>query len=354
MKETREIRRLGVVIVTFNSADVISECLDTLFAASDVDLRVVVVDNDSTDGSENIVMEWAAGSGPFCRQTSSPLSGKPCAKRPIAFEVRTVSETSQPRMPLTIVQAGINGGFAFGANLGIEILLADEGIDVFWILNPDCAVPDDVPAKIIRTADKGPFSMIGCRQIYYDNPDIVQTDGFRISRMTGACISLNVGVPVYAAKLPDEASIDFVSGATMAVSRAFIEFAGLMDEDYFLYYEEPAWAMRKGSFPIRFVSGGAVYHHGGTSIGTGSPLRRSSPFSYYFNHRNRIKFVRRYFPDRLFAARIFGVAKAIRLLLGFAPSEAWALLAGVLELPPPGGVSDQIADPRVRALAFGP
>lgn len=353
MLETSDSRRLGVVIVTFNSAEVIVECLDSLFAASGVDMRVIVVDNHSSDGSEAVVKEWAAGSRPLQREARSPLAGDPPATRPIPFDERPIGDKSPPRTPLTIMQTGINGGFAFGVNRGLEVLLADRDIDVFWILNPDCAVPADTPAKLMATAKSGPFSMIGCRQIYYDDPDIIQTDAFRLDRKTGVCVSVNAREPVATAVMPDDDTIDFVSGATMAVSRQFIDTAGLMDEDYFLYYEEPAWAMRKGDLPIRLVPGCVVYHHSGTAIGTGSIRRRSTPFANYFNHRNRMRFVRRHLPDRIFAARIHGIAKAVQLLLRFAPTEAWALLTGTLELPPPAQVSKRIDDPRVCGLAFG-
>ena len=52
---------IGVVIVTFNSAPVIAECLESVFASKDADLAVVVVDNDSTDSTLQVIEEWASG-----------------------------------------------------------------------------------------------------------------------------------------------------------------------------------------------------------------------------------------------------------------------------------------------------
>lgn len=344
---------LGVIVVTFNSADVITECLDTLFAAEDVDLRVVVVDNDSTDATVDTVRDWAAGIRPTVRPAASPLASVAPARRPIALDERDLTDKSAPCAPLTLVRTGLNGGFAFGVNRGLELLLADEAIDVFWLLNPDCAVPPDAPAKLMATAAKGPFAMIGLRQVYYEHPHIVQTDAFRLNRKTGVCTSINTLQPVATAEVPDESEIDFVSGATMAVSRQFVESAGLLPEDYFLYYEEASWAMRKGSLPVRLVPDATIYHHSGTAIGSSAPTRRSSPMSVYFNHRNRIIFVRRHLPRQLFVAKMFGVLKAIQLLISFAPAEALALLAGALELRPPARVRARFGDPRVRELAFG-
>ena len=56
-----EIGTIGVVIVAFNSAPVIAECLESVFASRDADLAVVVVDNDSTDSTVQVVEDWASG-----------------------------------------------------------------------------------------------------------------------------------------------------------------------------------------------------------------------------------------------------------------------------------------------------
>ncbi len=292
------------------------------------------------------------GSTAFARPSNSPLAGSASASRPITFQERDIDDKSAPQTPLTLIQADINGGFAFGVNRGLEVLLADDSIDIFWLLNPDCAVPLLTPSRLVAAAERGPFSMIGLRQVFYEHPDVIQTDAFRLNRHTGVCVSINAWQRLTDTAAPDETSIDFVSGATMAVSRAFIERAGLMEEDYFLYYEEPAWAMRKGDLPVRLADA-IVYHHGGTSIGTGTPSRNSSSFSCYFNHRNRIKFVRRHLPEKLHFARLHGIAKAAQLLLKFSPREAWALLAGTFELAPPASVSSRIVHPKARKLAFG-
>ena len=65
------VPRLGVVIVAFNSADVILDCLESLLASGGVALSVVVVDNGSGDGTPDLLRAWAAGQ-PW--QPASPSS----------------------------------------------------------------------------------------------------------------------------------------------------------------------------------------------------------------------------------------------------------------------------------------
>jgi len=54
---------MAVVIVTYNSADVIEDCLDSLLASEGADLRVIVVDNKSPDNSIETVVTWARRHG---------------------------------------------------------------------------------------------------------------------------------------------------------------------------------------------------------------------------------------------------------------------------------------------------
>ena len=85
--------------------------------------------------------------------------------------------------------------------------------------------------------------------------------------------NVNKGLLPEAVALPDPASLDFISGASMVASRAFIDQVGLMADDYFLYYEEIDWAARRGALPFRLCGDAIVYHHTGTSIGSASSSR---------------------------------------------------------------------------------
>ena len=71
---------LGVVIVTFNSTDVILDCLESLFAATGTRLAIAVVDNASTDGTAALLRDWAAGRRPYVPPADLPFALHPCPK----------------------------------------------------------------------------------------------------------------------------------------------------------------------------------------------------------------------------------------------------------------------------------
>jgi GT2 family glycosyltransferase len=351
---------LGVVVVTFNSADVILECLESLLASTGVCLRIVVVDNGSTDGTPALLRDWATGGA---RPAGSPLPfALPPVARPLVLYDHVppvvVGPDSSPDAgaggsTVTLIDTGLNTGFAGGVNRGLAVLAAVPGIDRFWVLNPDSAVPPETArAFATHPAPPGGFALMGGRVIYLDRPDMIQIDGGTLNRRTGVTDNLNRRMSHAATPPPDPARLDFITGASMVASRAFYEAAGPMAEDYFLYYEEVDWALRRGALPLIYCPGGIVYHVGGTAIGSPVAGRAASAFSLYFKHRGRIRFMRRHFPQGMATAQAHSLAKAAQLLFRGAPGHAHALLAGAMGLAPPAGVRDRLS-PEAAGLAFG-
>jgi GT2 family glycosyltransferase len=344
---------IGVVIVTFNSALIIDECLESVFSSTFKSLRVVIVDNASTDSTCDVVQNWATGRTAFHPRDLSPLGRQDILQKPLPFVLLTTAYRPPETFPLTLLRAEFNGGYAYAVNLGLKFLCDDASISSFWILNPDCVVPADTASAIAQASLDNDYSLMGGRTLQYDRPDEIQTDGGVVSRLTGRCRSLNMGKSSSTTPLPDSASIDFITGAHFAVSRKFIERVGLMTESYFLYYEEVDWAFRRGTLPMRIIDGAIVFHRGGTAVGSGSARRRASPFANYFNYRNRQRFVRRFLPLSLPLALAFACAKAFQLMLLGATDEAAAIFTGALGLAPPPEVRTRINGPEAQQMAFG-
>lgn len=299
-----DLPRLGVVLVTHGSGDVVGDCLDTLLASRGVALSVVVVDNASSDDTAAVV---AARSAP------APHDLRWCP-------------------------TGRNGGFAAGVNHGLDLLLPDPGLDRFWILNPDTLVPAGTARAFAAHPAPGGFGLIGGRVVYADPPGRIQIDGGVIDWRTGRTFNIHQNAPADTAP-PRAAEIDFVTGASMVVSRAFVEKAGPMPEAYFLYYEEVDWALRRGALPLLHCAEAVVRHRAGTAIGSGRPGRTASPFSEWFKHRARLRFVRRHRPAALPGAWAFTAAKAAQLLLlRRDPAAAAAVMRGGFGLAPPAAV----------------
>ena len=83
----------------------------------------------------------------------------------------------------------------------------------------------------------------------------------------------------------------------MYVTRNCVERIGLMDERYFLYFEDLDWGLRaKRQGMIGHAHRSVVVHDGGTTIGGGRSRRGNSSLAVYLEFRNRLLFTRDHFP----------------------------------------------------------
>lgn len=344
---------MGVVIVTYNSAEVICDCLESLMASQGVRLRILVVDNASSDGTVQRLRDWADGRWPYKAPADAPLALPPCAK---PLPLHAGSSAAQVGHSIAVLETGVNGGFAFGVNRGLEVLAAEAEITRFWILNPDCIALPGTARRFARA--KGPeegFSLMGGRVVYWEDPEKIQSDGGTINWRTGVTDNIHqyAGLDRPPPPSAGEGAPDFISGANMVASRAFYEKAGPLREDYFLYYEEADWALRRGKLPLSYVRGALVFHRAGASIGSGSVARAPTPFATYFLYRARFRFLRRFGRRSLVWAYLWAFAKALQMWTNEERPQARALWRGIWDAPPPDEVRARLA-PEAAARAFAP
>jgi len=347
---------VGVVIVTFNSGSEAVDCAETLLAsaaAAGAALRVVLVDNASGDDTVARLRDWASGAVPYAVPADLPFAHTPVPK-PLALAEGGPDLAAVPDQRLALIRTGVNRGFAGGVNAGLAYLAGFADLGHFWVLNPDSVVPPgSVAALAARLADPAPYALLGGRVTYYDAPDRIQIDGGTVDWRTGVTGNLGLGRSDTATPPPDPGRIDFIMGANMVASRAFYDAVGPMREDYFLYYEEVDWAMRRGALPLAWCAGFRIHHRAGSAIGSPTPGRPASPFSLFFKHRGRMRFLRRFRPRNLPVGAAFTLAYAARLVLrDRAPAHAAAVLRGAFGLAPPRDVRARLS-PEAAALAFG-
>ena len=339
---------LGVVIVAFNSGREITDCAETLLAsaaAAGVRLRVALVDNASTDDTAAGIPAWASGAVPWEAPDDLPFTPQPVPK-PLAFAAGGPDLAADPTTEVGLIHSRANRGFAGGVNLGLAWLAQFPETQAMWVLNPDTVTPPEALAALAaHLPQAGPYSLMGGRVTYLDDPGKIQIDGGTLNKRTGVTGNLHLGDPAASTPEPRAADLDFITGASMIASRAFYEAAGPMREDYFLYYEEVDWALRRGDLPLATCPGLRVYHRAGTAIGSPTLDRLASPFSLYFKHRGRMRFVRRFLPGARASAQAYSLAYAARLMIRHrAFAHARAVLSGAFDSRPP---------PEVRARITG-
>ena len=331
--------KLGVVIVSFNSASFIAECLASLFASSGVELAVVVVDNASTDGTPEAIRQFVGGH----RRNEPSQSPVPLPKAMKIIRLREIGPGGSSDCSLTLILSRTNRGYAAAVNLGLQVLRARSDVAGYWILNPDTVVGADSASLFHAAVTSGQADLISSRLLDYNRPDTILADGGRLNRATGVCTSLNGGRSASQTELPDPSEIDYLSGASLVATRELVERIGFMPEDYFLYFEEVDWCFRARSARIALLGKPLVFHRGGVTINADAIEGRESPLSLFLKHRNRIRFVRRHLPASVGTALVWTIAKAAQVwLVERDPIGAKALLAGAFGWAPPPAVAARL------------
>jgi GT2 family glycosyltransferase len=113
------------------------------------------------------------------------------------------------------------------------------------------------------------------------------------------CIGLSAPLSQSISKAAVESKMAYLAGASMLVSEVFLRTIGVMNEQYFLYFEELDWASRaKGRYNLIFAPDSIVYHKVGASILKGANRRDTSTADYYM-FRNSVIITLRYHPPAL-------------------------------------------------------
>jgi len=272
------LTRLLVVILNYRTPSLTIDCLRSLvgevralrgkpLAASLPGTRVVVTDNASGDQS---VEQIAA-----------------------AIETEGWGDWAS-LMPLDR-----NGGYAFGNNAAIRAALQSTNPPpYFLLLNPDTIVRPGALQALVDFMDEHPdVGIAGSRLEELDGTP--QQSAFRFpSVLSELDFGLRVGVVskllsnwAVAPPVSEETcQTDWVAGASMIVRREVFESVGLLDEKYFMYFEEVDFCLRanRSGWPCWYVPTSRVVHLVGQSSGvtdTKRPPKRVP--GYWFDSRRR-------------------------------------------------------------------
>jgi len=125
--------------------------------------------------------------------------------------------------------------------------------------------------------------------------------------------------------------MDSPTGPSMYVTRTCIERTGLMDESFFLYWEEVDWAVRaKPACGVGYAHKSVVPHVMGTTTGSAGSRAKRSAFSVYLGHRNQLRFVRRHYPRWYPWTVLVTLARSGEYLVAGSTSNFVAAVRGVI------------------------
>ncbi len=339
---TKNIAEVAVLIVGFHNPDDIAHCIAALSkVAVPPNFDVFICENGGRDSYEQLVSHLTDGSGSCGLQDGS--SGNIVATTGQFLVTRSLSFPSRPSNVL-VGCAVDNLGYAGGINAWLRELALIDGWKGVWILNPDAEPEAGALAALVTRAELGGKGMVGSTILEAGSNDIVRfRGGLHWQRLAarGIAIGLNEQINAPFDLSAVETAMDGPSGASMYVTRKCLDQVGLMDESYFLFFEDLDWGVRAKKFGLGYASTSVVAHQRGTTTGSAGGLAAMSRLAVYLQHRNGIHFVRRHFPWSLPLRIGVSILHAFRFLMHRAPGNFRATLEGVI-----AGLKGETGQPR--------
>jgi GT2 family glycosyltransferase len=173
---------------------------------------------------------------------------------------------------VTVVGAGQNRGFAGGVNEGVRHALAGSPQYVF-LLNNDARVAPDTLDRLVQASRADPaFGVLSALVRYADWPDLVWSAGGRWSRWLGSLREVRLTTSEHLQTVVD---VDVVAGCAMLIPRSTIDRIGLLDERYFMYYEDSDYCLRAraAGLKVGVVPSANCYHRVGLQARVMAPDR---------------------------------------------------------------------------------
>ena len=263
MSKTLSNLKLSCVIVNYRTPHLVLDCLASLLPElSETDARVVVVDNHSDDGSSEVIKKWL---------------GKYDAGDRIVF-----------------IQSSRNGGFAAGNNIGIRALRAQY----YLLLNSDTLIRSGALRTILDTALKFPEAgLISPRLEWPDGTG--QESCFRFpSPLVEMSYASQTGLidrllRKYIVAMPVQTQVahpQWTSFACVLIKQEVFRQVGLLDEGYFMYFEDVEFCHRasKAGWGIVHNPEARVVHlrGGSSSVKKQTKLKKRVP-KYFYASRTR-------------------------------------------------------------------
>lgn len=239
--------RILVVLLNYRTAPMTVRAADAaVLAMAGCDAEMVIVDNDSGDGS---------------------------------FETLTAHVESRGWPHVRVLQSGRNGGFGAGNNVGMRAGCRDgRAPDYFYLLNSDAFPEPDALSRLVLRLDTAPGAGIAGSRIHGEDGEAHVTafrfptiaSEFEGAARTGVISRMFARSRVPVTPLPQQPTeVDWLAGASLLLDRRMLEEIGLFDEQFFLYFEETDLCLRaaRAGWRALYVPDSRVAHIGSASTG---------------------------------------------------------------------------------------
>ena len=244
-------KKIAIIIVNWKQYELTINCLLSLQKVEYKNLKVILVDNESN------------------------------------FE--KINKIKSDFTKVEVIECKENLGFASANNIGIKYAIKNK-FEYVMLLNNDTEVNKKFLAPLLNSFQND--NSLGAVQ-----PLIMNYNNRAKVWNAGGYLNNFFGFPYTNKKLNNKnRQIDWITGCCIVLKTKVIKKAGLIDEDFFAYYEDVDWSLRikKLGYKLGVVESSVIFHHGTKSSNNSNFEGNLSPFVHYLNIRNHIYLVKKH------------------------------------------------------------
>lgn len=237
------------IILNWNQLDLTLDCLASLSECDYPNHTIILVDNGSSDGSPERI------------------------------------RAAYPQV--VVLPLPHNLGYSAGNNAGLNYAL-EHGADYLFLLNNDTLVSPDLITRLVTAAQADPaVGMVGPTMFYFEPSDVVWGAKNYILWPQGRTLRQGMNQPApsnLASEPPCE--IDYIDSCAILVKRQVVEKIGLLNEDYFINYDDVDWntRARAAGYKVIYLPAAHMWHKVSAAMGVASPR------TTYYMTRNGLLF----------------------------------------------------------------
>lgn len=287
-----------ISILNWNSWEDTIECLESLQSINYSNFAIVIVDNNSQDGSIEKIKQYSKGEMTVDLKFSEQDSNTAPLDINHITEEDAISNSSAyniDRGDTYLIEAEENHGFPGGNNLAWEFAL-DSTMEYLLMLNNDVEVSSDFLSNLVKVGEENKeVGILGSKIKDYHDPDIIQGAGGKLNLWMGGTYNAYGDFVKDTGQFDQIKERDYVWGTSCLVKREVIEEIGYLDDYFFIGIEELDYctSAKRHGYKILYVPSSEIWHKGGASVSMMEDhpetlekyLERSGIFQYKYHYR---------------------------------------------------------------------
>lgn len=223
--DNQTLHRIYTIILSWNNYEDIKSCIDSIKNSKILPEKIVIVDNNSTDGSIEII----------CKDYANENM-------------------------IHIIRNQENYGFAKGVNIGINYAL-EEDAEYIFLLNDDAILAPDCFNELLSAINFSSDIGLSTPRIFYANSHRIWQGASYFSFLKAGVISVEKNKLIQDCS-SEQRIVSCATGCALLIRREVIESIGLFDSNFFFYFEDLDFTLRAkdAAFKITYVPSAKVYH----------------------------------------------------------------------------------------------